>query len=210
MHTKKFQTGFNVMELMVVLFVAGILLSVGVPSFNGFVANGRMSTAANELASTLHTARTEAVKRRVNITVCPSSEWDVAAPTCTDTPFEDGWIIFVDSVPPAAPNMAPVNAAGVLYARGPLGRSITVAAADTNDAIGGNPFVSFGPNGYPLLVMGGNPAVFNFQLCDERGDANTGGGIAAGRWLQLTPTGRPQIYREQAQVQAVANPNEGC
>lgn len=203
------QAGFNVVELMVVLLVAGILLSVGVPAFNGFMANGRVAVAANDVISTLHIARTEAIKRRANVTVCPSNDWDAAVPSCDDD-FSAGWVVFVDSVPPAVPDRAAANADAVLYARGPMGNGVQLAVADTNGVLAGDPFLVFAPNGYPFAALAGNPAAFNFQLCDDRGDANTGGGIAAGRWIQVSPTGRPQMYREQAQVQAAANPTGGC
>ena len=45
---------------------------------------------------------------------------------------------------------------------------------------------------------------------DARGDVDTGGGVAAGRWIQIGVTGRPQLYRMQAEVQSAANPVGGC
>lgn len=204
------QAGFNVLELMVVLFVAGILMTVGLPAFTGFMANNQMSTAANDIATSLHLARTEAIKRRASITICPSTEWSTATPDCTATNFRDGWIIFVDALPPAVPDLAHTGAQDILYTHGPLADRITMTAADVDSVIGGGQFLVFGPNGFPLAQLAGNDAVMNFQMCDHRGNVNTGGGIAAGRWIQLTPTGRPQIYREQADVQSAANPTAGC
>ena len=204
------QAGFNVLELMVVLFVAGILMTVGLPAFTGFMANNRMSTAANDIATSLHLARTEAIKRRASISICPSTEWDANAPDCTDSAFRDGWIVFVDAQPPAAPDLLHTGAQDIIYTHGPISDRITMTLADADSVIGGNQFLVFGPNGFPLAQLGGNDAVMNFQMCDDRGDVNTGGGIAAGRWIQLTPTGRPQIYREQEDVESAANPTAGC
>lgn len=204
------QAGFNVIELMVVLMVAGILMTVGLPAFNGFMANNRMSTAANDLAITFHLARTEAIKRRASIAVCASDEWDQDEPDCTNTDFEDGWIVFVDAIAPALPDLAHTGAQDILYTHGPIHETIQLTAADGAAVLGNTPFAVFGPNGFPLAALGGNNTAFNFQLCDHRGNENTGGGIAAGRWIQMTPTGRPQIYREVVQVQAGANPTNGC
>lgn len=204
------QAGFNLLELMTVLFVAGILMTVGIPAFNGFVANNRMSTAANDLAITLHMARTEALKRRASVSVCPSTQWAEEDPACTAGGFEDGWIVFVDAIAPALPDMAHTGPNDVIFTHGPLPDGVDLDYADAQNALGGQPRLIFLPNGFPLQQFGGVNTVFNFQLCDDRGDANTGGGVAAGRWIQLTPTGRPQIYREQAQVQSGINPAGGC
>ena len=174
------------------------------------MANSRMATAANDVAATLFVARTEAIKRRAAVSVCASSSWDADNPACTDTDFEDGWIVFVDAVAPAVPDLNYNTPADVLYVHGPMAEGIQLTLADAQNLIGNDPFLVFGINGYPLNALGGNDAVFNFQLCDKRGNVDTGGGLAAGRWISLGPTGRPQIHREQVQVQSAANPTNGC
>ena len=69
------------------------------------------------------------------------------------------------------------------------------------------PYILYGANGFPQAA-GVGPAINDIQLCDARGDHDTGGGVAAGRWIQIGPTGRPQTYRMQAEVQG--NPVGGC
>lgn len=61
--------GFTLIELMIVLAVAAILISVGVPSFNNTIKNNRLSTQANELITSLNYARSEAIKRGTSITL---------------------------------------------------------------------------------------------------------------------------------------------
>lgn len=204
------QAGFNVIELMVVLFVASILLSVGLPSFGTFIANNRMATAANDVGVALHTARTEAIKQRADITVCASTNWNTANPSCSNTaPFSRGWIVFRDG-PLNNPNLAVDGDDEVLYAHGPMNGDVILTVADAANVIGGRQFMNFASTGFPRTTVGGASGIFNFQLCDDRGDHNTGGGIAAGRWIQLTPTGRPQIHRNQNEIQSGANPAGGC
>lgn len=76
--------GFTLVELMVALAVAGILVTVAVPSFTDFVANQRVKAANQELFATLSYARSEAVRRNATVRVLPidategwSSGWQV-------------------------------------------------------------------------------------------------------------------------------------
>jgi len=80
--------GFTLIELLVTLSVAAILLTIAVPNFRMFVLNSRMSSQANDLITALNMARSEAVKRAANVSVCASSD----GATCTGT-WGQGWIV---------------------------------------------------------------------------------------------------------------------
>jgi type IV fimbrial biogenesis protein FimT len=204
--------GFTLIELMITLLIAAVVLGVGVPNFQEFIANNRMAAATNDLVSVLHLARGEAVKRRANVTICASADWDnFAVSSCAGGGrLADGWILFVDcsAAAPCGPPNIQVDAFDlVLQGHGPMPEQI--AARVTNDAPGAE-FISYGATGFPRNAAGGGAGINNFQLCDQRGNHDTGGGIAAGRWIQISPTGRPQIYRDQAYVQGAQNPMNGC
>lgn len=86
--------GFTLIELMVTLAVAAILLSTAAPSFVMLIANNRAASAANDVLASLHFARSEAVKRAADVSLCPSSD----GAGCIDgTSWADGWILFVDT-----------------------------------------------------------------------------------------------------------------
>jgi type IV fimbrial biogenesis protein FimT len=85
---KKKQTGFTLLELLITVVVASIIMTLGVPSFQSFFVNNRMSTHANELISSLNLARSEAIKRATQIKVCSSSDQASCGGTWTD-----GWIV---------------------------------------------------------------------------------------------------------------------
>jgi len=210
-------TGFTLVELMVTLLVAAIVLGVGIPAFSQFVATNRMAAAVNDVTTAIHMARTEAVKRRANVTLCPSANWDTAAPTCANAgTFEDGWIVFVDCTvqpPPAgtcgAPNYAVDVFDTLVSVHGPLPDDIANAATTTTNP--GTPqYVSYSATGFPRQIAVGQPPKTDFQLCDHRGNVDIGGGVAAGRWVRIAPTGRPQIFRDVADVQSGLNPLGGC
>lgn len=206
------EKGFTLIELMITLLVAAVILGVGVPNFQEFIANNRMAAATNDVISALHMARSEAIKRRTNVTLCPSANWDADNPACNNGGvIGGGYIIFVDCSAAApncgAPNLSVDAFDVVLSARGPLPDAI--AAAFTTDAAGAQ-YLSFAATGFPRNAPGFAAAISNIQLCDHRGNHHTGGGVAAGRWIQIGPTGRPQIYREQNDVQGGNNPLNGC
>ncbi len=58
----KKQSGFTLIELLVVLAIIGILTSVGVPSYNKFIEQGRFSHGYNNLYNAYRFARAEAIK----------------------------------------------------------------------------------------------------------------------------------------------------
>jgi type IV fimbrial biogenesis protein FimT len=80
----KRHSGFTLIELMVVLTLAGVLVGLAVPSFREFTASQRVKTAASDLAAAMLMARSEAVKRNTSVTVTQAAGgwtngWTVAA-----------------------------------------------------------------------------------------------------------------------------------
>ena len=59
--------GFTLIELMVVIAIAGILVSLAAPSFTNLTKNSRMRSEANALIGAFAFARTEAIKRGNNV-----------------------------------------------------------------------------------------------------------------------------------------------
>jgi len=93
--------GFTLLELMITLVIAALFLTVGVPSYLNLIRNSRAATNANELVTALTLARSEAVRRAANVTICRSADGAACGGNWTD-----GWIVFVDGA--ATENGAPV------------------------------------------------------------------------------------------------------
>ena len=79
---------------MVTLAVAGVFVSVGVPSFSTYIDDQRAVTQANELIMAFNYARSEAVKQARHITLCKS---DNGASCSNRAGWEGGWIIFANN-----------------------------------------------------------------------------------------------------------------
>ncbi|WP_292966998.1 GspH/FimT family pseudopilin [Nitrosomonas sp.] len=86
--------GFTLVELMITISIASILLAVAVPDYQSIMRESRLTTQANELMTSLHYARSEAVKRGIRVTICKSSD----SASCTNgSNWQDGWLIFSDT-----------------------------------------------------------------------------------------------------------------
>ena len=91
------QTGFSLIELLVTLAIAGILLAVGLPSFQDFMANSRMAEVNNSLVSSIQLARSQSVNKLQAAGVCTSnSPLDDNATCDPGSGYQSGWIVYVD------------------------------------------------------------------------------------------------------------------
>ncbi len=88
------ETGFTLIELMVTIVVAAIILTVAIPSFKEIIDNNRLVTQVNAFTTSLATARSEAIQRSLQVTMCKSAN----GVNCVTTGnWEQGWIVFEDT-----------------------------------------------------------------------------------------------------------------
>lgn len=83
--------GFTLIELMITIAVLVITLTLAVPSFSNIIQNNRSTALANELSSAINLARSEAVKRGQEVSVCPRN---VAGNACSGArDWTVGWLV---------------------------------------------------------------------------------------------------------------------
>jgi type IV fimbrial biogenesis protein FimT len=97
-HLQRFPTnktaGFTLMEILVLLVVIGIMMSIAAPGFANFIANGRISSASNDLLSDLRLARSIASTNGRRAVVCASTNGTSCSSTVGD--WRVGRIVFID------------------------------------------------------------------------------------------------------------------
>ena len=200
------QRGVTIWELLTTLLVVGIILGLGVPNFMEFERSSAMTAAANELLTGLMTARTEAIKRQVPVTLCASANPTAAAPTCSPTGAgaNGGFIVWGDENGNVDANGSPILTdatdgnhvvdAGetILLQRAAPGGKINVWAD-----LG---YITYGPSGFPFK----NTVVHvnDILLCDDRGNRTAAAGNSTARLIRVASTGRAQVLRNINEVSA--------
>jgi len=73
--------GFNLVELVACVLLAAILALIALPSMAGLVESNRAATTSNRVLAMLMHARMEALKRRTQVSVCPSVDSEACLPS---------------------------------------------------------------------------------------------------------------------------------
>ena len=184
---KQTQNGFTLYELLITVMIVGVVLTLGVPNMLAFNQNGRMTATANDLHSAFHMARSESGRAKTNITICASSNSMTAAANCSGT-WDQGYIVFVDT-------NGDIDRSGatetVLRAHGPAADDVSLRVANSAT------YFSYSSTGLGRTNVGGNPAVSQVVMCDERGTVVAAGGRSAARLFVATPLGRATVFRDK-------------
>ncbi|WP_262966493.1 GspH/FimT family pseudopilin [Methylobacter psychrophilus] len=80
--------GYTLIEVLVTITIAGILSGIAIPSFTSIIRSNQLTTYANDLVTAFNFARSESVKRGVQLTIRRKG--------LSNGQWEGGWDIFVD------------------------------------------------------------------------------------------------------------------
>ena len=157
--------GFTILELMMTIAVIAVLAGIAAPSFMSIIRANRIVTDNNDLISALTLARSEAIKRGVRVTVCPTTD---QAACDTSGQWERGWMVFADLTVP-----------GSVTAGDEIIRVWEARDGGTTIRAGGSfsDFVSFVASGETRATPS-NADLFN--VCDADGDVALGRTINVG------------------------------
>lgn len=83
------QRGFTLLELMVTLTVLGILAAIAFPAMTALINANRLSGMTSEMAASLQLARSEAIRRNTQVSICSSSD----GANCDSSEDWSRWIV---------------------------------------------------------------------------------------------------------------------
>jgi type IV fimbrial biogenesis protein FimT len=180
-------SGFTLIELMITLFIVGILLAVGVPSLKTFMQSNQLVAATNELISALHLARSEAIKLNARVSICESSN----GKTCsTSGSWKEGWIVFVDANGDlgniGAACTAPNTDCLLRIHDGFTDNDLTITGVDANTAAISS--FTFTSRGLPKAVNGASQSGV-YSVCS----LDSGGNTIDSRAVVLSLSGRVRV-----------------
>ena len=170
------QSGVTLVELMVVLAVFAILLGIGIPSFVGLANSSRLTSATNELVSSLHLARSEAIKRNSRTVMCTSATGTSCA---ASGGWQQGWLVFHDNN-----NNAVLDAGEMVI----LARQAQPAGLLLTGNMPVSKYISYSPSGATKLISGAFQAG-TLTLC------NVSGVPGMARQVVISSTGRPRTSK---------------
>ena len=176
------QSGFTLYELLITVLIVGVILTFAVPNMQGFTQNSRMTSTANDMHAAFHLARSESSRAKSNITICPSADGS----SCGGT-WEQGYIVFVDEDGDLVRAGAGET---VLREHEAIAEGVSMVVAN------GATYFSYASTGVGRPNVGGNTAVSQVVMCDQRGNVVGPGGNSAARLFVVTPLGRATIIRD--------------
>jgi len=83
---------------LVALALLAVSLAFGVPLARDFAARTSVAAGADALLEAFHLARSEALVRKVSVTICKTANTQAPLPACAGSAAEwpQGWVVFVD------------------------------------------------------------------------------------------------------------------
>jgi type IV fimbrial biogenesis protein FimT len=176
---KQHSAGFTLIELLFVVVIGIMLTTIGIPSYVNLVKSGRLTASVNNVVTAVQLARSEASKRGLPVTLCPSDDSNADNPSCSGTAgWEEGFIAFVDQNGDGARD---ADDELVLVQGRSAGDVFVVASDSLADGI------TYGGDGFPMALAN---ASSNLVFCDDPDDDRRT------RVLNVSSTGRPMVVRD--------------
>ena len=158
--------GFTIIEMLIAMVVIGVLLGIAAPAFTNLIKNNRMVSEVYALRATLNNARSEALSRRTDVTVCRSSN----GTSCTAGAgtWNQGYITFADN-----DDDGTLDPNEVFYIRREDANTLAMTYINTNPGGVAPNQIQFSSRGFARRSFG------TIEVCDDRGPTQARGVIVA-------------------------------
>ena len=177
----KVNTGFTIIELMIVIVISAILMMMAVPSYQGFIKRNNVQSLQSRVAAAVVTARSEAASRNGVTTLCASKNG-----THCGGGWNEGWIVFLDNGDGntgVAQNSKRENDEPLILSFSNVGHyKVAVSGEDASQTITA---FSFNSQGFSL-----NKARALVTVCEPEGD------VSYARGLIIERSGRTMVTRD--------------
>jgi type IV fimbrial biogenesis protein FimT len=174
------RAGFSLLELLVTLSVAGILLGLAVPAFDGILLDSQRTVAVNSFVQSIYLARSTAANEGRTVSICRSIDGETCS-NATDG-WQHGWIVFVNTNRDDPPT------------RDPNERILSVQSAWRGGTITSNRR-SYSFRAYQHAVVNGT-----LVFCDRRGPSQA-------RAIVINIAGRPRVATRDSDNRPLRCPN---
>jgi len=170
METRNKRQGFTLIELMITIALVAILLSFAGPGFVELIRRNQVRSITDDFYTAYNTARSEAVKRNQQVTVCASSD----GASCDADNWDSGWLMFIDENSNGA-----VNGGEDVVHKGealPGGYTLRADAPYSSS-------ITMNPDGSVNGING------SFRVCSDEQAADKG------RTIRFFSVGRPRLQK---------------
>jgi type IV fimbrial biogenesis protein FimT len=116
------RAGHTLIEMLVVLVLAGILLSAAMPGYQSLLQRQQLRTAVNDMLAAIDLTRSQAIARGSRVLLAPLDPAGVA--------WRQGWIVFADD----NGNRRPDPGEPVFYRHGAVAAGIAISSAFSSGA----------------------------------------------------------------------------
>lgn len=166
-NTRKIK-GMTLIELLFVVAILGALLALALPNFSDTIEAANTNSQVKVMLTTLNLARSEAIKRGTDVSVCASDD----GADCDEDAWADGWIVFVDNNGDADGTAGSVD-----------GGDVVIRVFDTLGA-GSTATMTADLLSYNSLGFSSTAGVQTFLICPASNNA------ANARSIEIGPSGR--------------------
>lgn len=175
-HMNKKNHGFTLIELIVTMAVFGIVVAIAAPNMSSFLDSNRRAAQVNTFVSALNLARSEAVKRNTDITICTRND---AGTACDNTKaWDNGWLIFLDNN-----TLGTVDAGDtILRVYEKIYKRETPKDVTLKETVADARFLTYQSRGQASITA-------SFERCDDNGPAQA-------RAIMITTSGRIRLSKD--------------